>query len=310
MASIEPGLQGRRHGRLGGIEREIDLRRQRRLPPVVRVTDHARAHVGRVARLHEPAGTGPLFLVVTEVKIVRHDDRVVVVLGQRVHEVRGRGIEVEGDRLLVHLLHPVRGERAAEDRQRVARVLRVSLFLDAVDHVVDRHRRAVVELHPLPDLERPHRRIRVGAPARRQPRMIGVRVVGEDQELADVADQFQATLVGDGDRVDRGGGHEDPRLDVRAGLARRGRAGAGRRRARAPACGQDATDHPHRQAHGAALADEVAARQPPGGELVDDVLLDRPAPPTKIIKPLVVDVTADAHEPSRRTRRRQIHGVR
>jgi hypothetical protein len=117
-------------------------------------------------------------------------------------------------------------------------------------------------------------------------------------------------VVGDGDRVDRAGGHEDPRLDGRAGLARRGRAGAGRRRARAPACGQDAADQPHRQAHRAALADEVAARQPPGDELVDDVLLDRAAPPTKIIKPLVVDVTADAHEPSRRTRRRQIHGVR
>ena len=46
-------------------------------------------------------------------------------------------------------------------------------------------------------------------------------------------------------------GGEKPRLDGRSGLPGRGRAGAGRRRARTPARGQDAADYPHRQTHGA-----------------------------------------------------------
>src|SRR5262249_35828456 len=117
----------------------------------------------------------------------------------------------------------------------------------------------------------------------------------EGQELADVAEQLQATLVVDGDRVDRADGNNDPRLDGPACLPGRGRAGAGRRGARAPARGQDAADQRHRQAHSAAPADEVAARQPPGDELVDDVLLDGPAPPPETIKPFVVDVTAGVH---------------
>jgi hypothetical protein len=121
-------------------------------------------------------------------------------------------------------------------------------------------------------------------------------MVGEDEELADVADQLQATLVGDRDRVDRGGGHEDPRLDGRSGLPGRGRAAARGCRAGAPAGGQDAADQRHRQADRAALADEVAPRQPPGDILVDDVLLDGPASPSKIIKPFVVDVSGVAHE--------------
>jgi len=45
----------------------------------------------------------------------------------------------------------------------------------------------------------------------------------------------------------------------------------------------------------AASADEVAPRQAPGDELVDDVLLDGPAPPPETIKPLVVDVAAGVH---------------
>src|SRR5262249_25590269 len=92
---------------------------------------------------------------------------------------------------------------------------------------------------------------------------------------------------------------EDAGLDVGAGLARRRGRGTGcRGRTRTPAGREDAPEHRHRQADHRAAANEIPPGQPPSDEFVDDVLLNGPPSPPKIVKPPVVDVheTAGVHD--------------
>src|SRR5262249_15574378 len=231
------------HRRLVWVEGELHLRREGFLPPVVRVAHEGGPGARRVALLHEWPGAWPGRLVLAVVEALRHDDHVVVVFGDRVDEAAVRGLEVEGDGSVVDLLHATGVENAAEHRERVGLALRVALGLEAVDDVVHGHRRAVVVLHALADLERPHRGIGVWLPGGRQPRVVTAVLVAEDQELADVAEQFEATLVGDRDRVNRGGRDEDTSPDGAAGLAGWRLASA---RAAAPARGENAAKQRHR----------------------------------------------------------------
>ena len=213
-------LERGRHRRLFRVEGPLDLGRQCRGSPVVGVPHEDRPDVRGVALHLEPAGAGEFLLVVRVVVPFRDDDHVVVVVGHRVGPGRVRVHEVEGDGGVVNLHHAGRVECAAEDRQGVGRALRVGLGLEAVDDVVHGHGRTVVELHALADLEGPHRGVGVGAPACRQPGVIVEALVGENEELAHVADEFQAALVGDRDRVNGGSRDEDACLDGRACLAR------------------------------------------------------------------------------------------
>ena len=108
---------------------------------------------------------------------------------------------------------------AAERAERVGRALGVGLQLVGVDDVVGRERRAVVELDAAAELERPHRRVGVGAPALGQHRHELQARVGDAQVLTRLAEHVEAALVGDGDRVDRRGRRDDAGLDDAAGLA-------------------------------------------------------------------------------------------
>ena len=212
------------------------------------------------------------------VVVVRDDDHVVVVGGGQVREVPVRGRQVEGHRVVVDLLHPGRREHAAERGQRVRGARRVRLQLVGVHHVVGGERGAVVELDPLADLERPDVGVGVRRPAGGQHRRQGQALAGQAQVLTGLREHVQPALVGHGHRVDRRGRRDDAGLDHRAGRAggrgRRTRRRARRTRRRAAAGGQDRPQRRDGDADHRGPADEVAAGQPPRGELVDDVVRD------------------------------------
>src|SRR5262249_61400612 len=96
-----------------------------------------------------------------------------------------------------------------------------------------------------------------------------------------------------------GGGAGDAASDVAAALPRRrGRVTGCRGRPRTPAGREDAPEPRHRLADHRAAANEIPPGQPPSDEFVDDVLLNGPPSPPKIVKPPVVDVheTAGVHD--------------
>src|SRR5262249_10230951 len=117
----------------------------------------------------------------------------------------------------------------------------VRLGLEAVDHVVDCHRLAVTELHPLADLKGPYGGVGVGRPALGEPGMVLQLVVGEDQELTNLIDTLNAALVGDSDRVDGRGRRDHANIDGGPALAGGRRGGRGGRGG-PPAGGKDGAE--------------------------------------------------------------------
>src|SRR5262249_61699159 len=95
------------------------------------------------------------------------------------------------------------------------------------------------------------------------------------------------------------GGAGDAGFGLGAALPRgRGGEPGGGGRTQTPAGGEDAPEPGHRQADHRAAANEIPPGQPPSDEFVDDVLLNGPPSPPKIVKPPVVDVheTAGVHD--------------
>ena len=114
---------------------------------------------------------------------------------------------------------PSRASRVAlrqhpgERRQRVGPDLRIGEAVERLRHVLCGHPGAVVELHPLADLERPHAAVMVGLPAGGDLRMQRQVAVREHQELAVHPEHREPALVGDLDRVDRRRRGHDSRPD-------------------------------------------------------------------------------------------------
>jgi len=203
--------------------------------------------------------------------------------------------KMERDGAVVDLHDAIRSQRAGEHRQGVRRALGVALGLEAVNDVIDGHRRAVVELDSRPDLEGPYRCVGARAPACRQPRVVIVVLVSKDEPLADLTEHLQAALVGDRDRVDRRGRHADAGLDRRPGLALCCRARSAAGRAGTAAGRQDAAEQRHRQSDHGAPPQELPPGQPPRHELVNHMLRDRSMPGPQDIEPTVVNFHHTSH---------------
>ena len=171
------------------------------------------------------------------------------------------------------------GQHAVEDGERVRAGVRVREPVEGGGDVLGVHRRPVVELHALADLEAPDAAALARRPALGQPRLRLEVAVRPDQVLAGLAEHAQPALVGDRDRVERAGRLEDPRADRAAALRR-----AGLRRVLLldllpahAAGGGDQPEQRDRHADDGAAADELAAADVAGPELVDQVVLERGA---------------------------------
>ena len=269
-------LQRQDHRLLTGVELERGSGKQRLGAPVVGVWHERGTDVLLVAAELERAGSHERLLPLAEVRSGGNDDRVVVVRRDEVGEVPVRRLEMKLDRRGIDLLDACGRQHAGERRQGVGRDLRVRQLLEGVDDVVGGHRLAVVELHPGPQLERPHAAVGVGLPAQREHRLQReLQVAVEDQELAGLVEHQQTTRVGDRERVDRGC-RRDARDPKRAALLARRRRGAGargRRRRGAPARGENRAEQRHRHADHAAPAQEVAPVHVTRDKLVDVVVL-------------------------------------
>jgi hypothetical protein len=159
---------------------------------------------------------------------------------------------------------------------------RVGHPVDRGRHVLRRHRRAVVELHALADLERPLRRVGVRRPRLGEPRR-QLLVLADAQELAGQCEHRETAGVAVLDRVDLGRRCRDAEPD-RAALP------SGRRR-----CCQAARCRPPRRCLFVSFAppqaairneiigsesrprsppDELAAVEATRHVLIDDVVLD------------------------------------
>ena len=118
-----------------------------------------------------------------------------------------------------------------------------------------------------PELEGPDGAVVVRLPGQREHGLQHEVGLVEDEELARLHEHHEAAGVGDGDRLDRaggrGGGNTDGGVDLAglcAGPARFHRA-------------EQAAEHGQREAEPAAVAQQRAAVDAPGEELVDDVVL-------------------------------------
>ena len=204
------------HRGLGRIEGPLDFRRKSRGSPVVRAACEYGTDVRCVARHLEVPRPDELGLELRVVVALRDHDHVVVVRRNGVGERAVSGLEVKSDRLVVHLDDAGGRQGSREHREGVTAVLLFGLRLEAVDDVIDGHRRAVVELHALADLERPHRPVRIRAPTCRQPRLVLELIICEDEVFSDVSKELQSALVIDRERVDGAGRREDPGANRRA----------------------------------------------------------------------------------------------
>jgi hypothetical protein len=176
---------------------------------------------------------------------------------------------MERDGLVVDLAGAALRQVAGEGRQRVRAIGRIGKPVDAGDHIIRRHRLAIVEFHPLPQLEGPHRAVLVGTPALGQHRLERQIVAVETQEIADIGQDGEPGAIGDLDRVD---GTRRSVLRHSDGAARPGSPRQSRSGNEPDACG----DRPKRcqaQAQTAAMADEFAAAQPAGKQAVDQLIM-------------------------------------
>ena len=263
--------------------------------PVLLVAGERGADLGRVALQHERPGADEGALPLRRVVVVRDDDHVVVVGRRQVREVAVRRGEVEGDGEVVHLDDAVRGQPAAERRQRVGRVLRVGLQLVGVDDVVGGQRGAVVELHALADLERPHVAGGVGRPAVASTGF-SVRCWSDRHRYSPVwasmsRPPWSATVSG----LIAAVGTTMPALIVAPAAPAPVLAAvlAGWWTAGATAGRDDRAQHGQRDADNGARAQEVPPGEPARGELVDDVVRDFALARAEPAEPVIVSVHWD-----------------
>ena len=190
-----PALQGHDLGLDVGVEAELGPFRQRLRAPIIGIAHEGGAHLGRVFLQLEGAGADEILLEVPGI-IGRQDDGVVVVRRDVIGKIAVRRVEMEFDRIVVHLLRAALGQHAAEGRERVGGILRIGEAIDRRDHVIRRHRLAVVEFHALAQLEGPDRSVLIGLPAlgqhRAEPQIAG----GERQIFARLAEHDDAAGIG------------------------------------------------------------------------------------------------------------------
>ena len=261
----------------GGVVREVlqidAVERRLSAPPAVERLVR-RAHTGRVGG--ELEGPGPLRRLLEGPGLVvrRQDDRLVGGRAREEGEPSGRCVEVECDRVLVHLLHAVGREDALVGRERLRPAVGVGESLVRRYDVVGRHLLTGLELDALAKLVRPDGRGLVRLPARGQlgdERPRGRRPV--EHLTGDVA------------------GHEAPRIGIRVRVetvrGRRDAANAQTASGRAPLgrgkgkrCVSERlerrTDHGCRQAEHRRPPEELRAVELTVAELVEHGVLDRP----------------------------------
>jgi hypothetical protein len=169
--------------------------------PVVGVL-HERGADLRLVTLELP-GPGPVEGLL-EVPVVARgeDDRVVVVGAHDVRETTVRRIERELDRRLVDRLRVPLGKNPAEGGERLRAHLRIRQPVIGCDDVLGGHRRPVVVLDALTDLEGPHAAVVVRLPALGELGLELELVVRKREVLRRLAEHAEPALVGDGDGID------------------------------------------------------------------------------------------------------------
>ncbi len=279
------------HGRLLGVELDLDRVGVGLVTPVGVVADEGRALLGREALELERAGALECLAPVGRVEVGRDDDGVVVRGADERREVAVRGVEVEDDRRVVGRLDVPGREHAAERRLCVRGApVGVDELLEGGDHVLRGHWGAVVERDARADRERPDRSVVVRLPALGEAGLELEVLVGEGQVLAGRAEHARATLVLDEERVRLGGRLNQGDADGSAGLnCARGRLAASGLRSPVvvvPAAGGcDEGEDGQRHADRRPSPHQLPAADLAGHVLVDEVVLEFRALATNLVDP-------------------------
>ena len=298
------------------LHREIDLAAaQRRDPGVVledrvldRVDARLAAPVGVVGDEREP-GLPAVLLELERPRAVHvrgpvaglreigghlvglgQDDRLVGHAAEQVREDAVGGLEVELDRRIVDLRRAAWREHPAVRRERLG--VRAGQALERRHDVVCRHRRAVVELHTLAQLDGPRLRAVGGRPAGRQAGKDLRRLVDVDELLAgDVRDRERAEGLQQR-RLERSVRRDAADPDRPAGRAALHASRRGERR-----LGPERDERGERRAHSqhASAHQELPAAHPAVVELVDQMVLELTGVATVVLD--VLFRIAHAHTP-------------